>query len=151
MSSRFLPHVTVACVVHCQGRYLLVEELIAGTSTLNQPAGHLEAEENLTAACQRELEEETGLQLAPKELVAVYQFVAADGTPFVRFTFGCELDQPLPAQPQDPQIQRCHWLSREEITAWPLRSPLVLQSIDDYQAGRRLPIDAILDKRLHRG
>jgi hypothetical protein len=45
----FKPHVTVACVVHAQGKFLVVEETINGKALWNQPAGHLEANETLAA------------------------------------------------------------------------------------------------------
>ncbi len=37
----FKPHVTVACMVHAQGKLLVVEERVDGRVTWNQPAGHL--------------------------------------------------------------------------------------------------------------
>ena len=51
------PEVTVAAVVERDGRYLLVEELIAGQLVLNQPAGHLEQGETLLEAAIRETRE----------------------------------------------------------------------------------------------
>ncbi|CQJ25535.1 nudix-like NDP and NTP phosphohydrolase YmfB [Yersinia enterocolitica] len=51
----FKPHVTVACVVHAQGKFLIVEETINGKKLWNQPAGHLEADETLLQAAEREL------------------------------------------------------------------------------------------------
>lgn len=51
----FKPHVTVACVVHAQGKFLVVEETINGKALWNQPAGHLEANETLRQAAAREL------------------------------------------------------------------------------------------------
>ena len=56
----FKPHVTVACVVHAEGKFLVVEETINGKALWNQPAGHLEADETLVEAAARELWEETG-------------------------------------------------------------------------------------------
>lgn len=44
---RYKPNVTVACVINCDDKYLMVEELIDGKLTYNQPAGHLEAFESL--------------------------------------------------------------------------------------------------------
>ena len=41
---------TVAALVHWQGRFLLVEEEIAGQRRFNQPAGHVEPGENLIEA-----------------------------------------------------------------------------------------------------
>lgn len=55
----FKPHVTVACVVHAAGKFLIVEETINGKALWNQPAGHLEADETLVQAAERELWEET--------------------------------------------------------------------------------------------
>lgn len=55
----FKPHVTVACVVHAEGKFLVVEETINGKALWNQPAGHLEADETLVEAAARELWEET--------------------------------------------------------------------------------------------
>lgn len=57
----FKPHVTVACVVHAEGKFLVVEETINGKALWNQPAGHLEADETLVEAAARELWEETAL------------------------------------------------------------------------------------------
>lgn len=36
----FKPHVTVACIVHAEDKFLVVEETINGKSLWNQPAGH---------------------------------------------------------------------------------------------------------------
>src|SRR4029079_12215435 len=53
------PEVTVAAVVMRDGRFLMVEERIAGELVLNQPADHLEDGETLEAAVIREAREET--------------------------------------------------------------------------------------------
>ena len=48
----------------------------------------------------------------------------------------------IPSRPLDHGILRTRWLSREEL-AEPrarLRSPLVLQCVDDYLAGVRYPL-----------
>ncbi|VUC86023.1 mutT family protein [Salmonella sp. NCTC 11881] len=50
----FKPHVTVACIVHAEDKFLVVEETINGKSLWNQPAGHLEADETLAQAAARE-------------------------------------------------------------------------------------------------
>lgn len=51
----FKPHVTVACIVHAEDKFLVVEETINGKSLWNQPAGHTEADETLAQAAAREL------------------------------------------------------------------------------------------------
>ncbi|VFS51515.1 Phosphatase nudJ [Budvicia aquatica] len=68
--TQFKPHVTLACVVQAEDKFLMVEELIKGKPTLNQPAGHLEANETLLEGAQRELWEETGIIAAPQSLLA---------------------------------------------------------------------------------
>ena len=46
----------------------------------------------------------------------------------------------------DPDITAAHWLSAREIRACErLRSPLVLQSLDDYLRGRRFPLDLLVE------
>ena len=83
----FKPNVTVACVVQAEGKFLLVDEIIHGRLTLNQPAGHLEANETLIAAARRELFEETGIDAAPQFFMGLHQWQAPDQTSFLRFCF----------------------------------------------------------------
>ncbi|GAB7263848.1 hypothetical protein DZS_01490 [Dickeya ananatis] len=66
----FKPHVTVACVVQAEGHFLVVEEEINHRRLWNQPAGHLEADETLIQAAQRELFEETGIRAMPQHFFA---------------------------------------------------------------------------------
>jgi len=140
----FTPHITVACVIHAQGRLLVVEEQVDGAATLNQPAGHLEANESLIAAIEREIFEETGLTLSPQQLLGVHQWTANDGTAFIRFLFCSDLAQCLPTSPQDDDIDCCHWLTPAEIIASPqLRSPLVAESVKLWQSGPRFPLSVL--------
>ena len=83
----FKPHVTVACVVHAQGKFLVVEETISGKALWNQPAGHLEANETLVQAAKRELWEETGIHATPDAFIRMHQWIAPDQTSFLRFLF----------------------------------------------------------------
>ena len=140
--------VTLAVIVRAGDRFLMVEEWQQGRVMFNQPAGHLEPGERLLDGAQRELLEETGLNLPLEQAVAIYQFEAPDnGTHFVRFTFCTEVPEPLATQPQDPDgdIIRCHWLTLAEIEALgdQLRSPLIMASFRDYLAGQRFPLDAL--------
>ncbi|WP_137226908.1 NUDIX hydrolase [Shewanella sp. MEBiC00475] len=143
MTERYKPNTTVACVIHCQGKFLLVEECINGETKFNQPAGHLEANESLVDACAREITEETGLELTPQALVGIYQFSASADLAFIRYTFCSELATQQYATPRDNVITDTHWLSLTEIKALgnKLRSPLVLKSIEDYlqQIEKKLP------------
>ena len=72
----FKPHVTVACIVHAEDKFLVVEETINGKALWNQPAGHLEADETLVQAAARELWEETGIHAQPQHFIRMHQWIA---------------------------------------------------------------------------
>ncbi|MBW8185954.1 NUDIX hydrolase [Shewanella nanhaiensis] len=145
MKPRYRPNVTVACIVQCQDKYLMVEELIDGQTRYNQPAGHLEKGESITQACEREVLEETGIKLKVQELVGIYQFSPDDTLAFLRFTFFAQLSSFAKATPQDTDIQAAHWLTFDEILALEpkLRSPLVLSSLDDARNKTHYPLELL--------
>ena len=68
------PHITVATVIEDDGRFLFVEEFKAGRMVLNQPAGHLEANESLREAALRETLEETGWEVKLTGLLGIYLY-----------------------------------------------------------------------------
>lgn len=145
-------HVTVAAITERAGRFLLVEENIAGEVRLNQPAGHLESGENLCEAVIREALEETASRFQPQALVGLYLWRVPDSDlTYLRAAFCGDIGEPDPQQPLDAGVERAVWLSRSEIlarrAAW--RSPLVLRCIDDYLAGRRYPLDVLVDMLGH--
>ncbi len=141
------PHVTVACVVADGDRYLMVEEVVNSRLTWNQPAGHLEDHESLTAAALRETLEETGWTVRLQHLIGVHQWRSSEhGDAVIRFSFAATAVSHDAGRPLDAGIQRASWLRRDEIVELEhqLRSPLVLLSIDAWLAGQRLPLE-ILD------
>jgi 8-oxo-dGTP pyrophosphatase MutT (NUDIX family) len=140
------PDVTVACIVPQDGRFLMVEECIRGELVLNQPAGHLEPDESLLAAARRETLEETGWRVELTGFVGVYQWANNDGDRhFLRFAFAARALAHDAQRPLDDGIVRALWLTRAEIAAAQarLRSPMVLRCVDDWLAGKRLPLDAV--------
>lgn len=140
----FKPHVTVACMVQAQGKFLIVEETINGKALWNQPAGHLEANETLVQAARRELWEETGIRAEPQSFIRLHQWIAPDQTPFLRFLFAIDLSEPLPTEPHDSDIDCCHWLSAEQILqATNLRSALVAESVRCYHQPQRYPLELL--------
>jgi ADP-ribose pyrophosphatase YjhB (NUDIX family) len=140
------PRVTVAAVVERQNRFLMVREGIDGQLVHNQPAGHLEDGESLLAAVCREVKEETAWTFRPEGLVGIYRWRMPDGgRTYLRFCFHGGCADHDPGQPLDEGIAEAAWLSREALADAPLRSPLVLRCLDDYLAGRRLPLNALQD------
>ena len=139
------PDVTVAAIIERSGRFLLVEERIRGRLVLNQPAGHLEDGEALLDAVIRETLEETAWQFTPEALLGVYQWRSARGHTTLRFAFTGSVRAYDADRRLDPPIVTTHWLAREDIAqrAARLRTPLVLRCVEDYLAGRRLPLDAL--------
>jgi len=143
---QFKPNTTVAAVIHHQGRFLLVEEYDNNQRVYNQPAGHLESNESLIAAIEREVYEETGLALKPEYLCGIYYFHRPDlKLYFLRFCFVIELDSCLMGHPIDSEIITTHWLSYEQIVAkqQELRSSMVLECIDDYLSGNKIPLSQL--------
>lgn len=138
------PRVTVAAVIEQAGRHLLVEERAGGRAVLNQPAGHLEPGESLPAAVVREVREETGWRFHPEALVGVYRWEGAGDT-WLRFCFTGPAEAPAAPPELDPDIVAVHWLSPGALAGRPLRSPLVARAIADYRAGRRYPLDLLVD------
>jgi phosphatase NudJ len=137
--------VTVAAIIERQGRFLMVEETdgVNPERVLNQPAGQLEAGESVLAAVVRETWEETGLTFEPRHLIGLYHMQARNGLDYLRICFCGSVPEGSHPRPQDPQILDCRWLTREEIAQAGPRSSAVLHCIDDYLAGRRLPLEAV--------
>ena len=137
------PDVTVACIVPQTGKFLLVEENVRGELVLNQPAGHLEPNESLLDAALRETLEETGWGIELTHLVGVYQWTNGDGH-FLRFTFAAHARTHDSTRELDDGIVRTLWMTRDEIAgSGRLRSPMVLRGVEDFIAGKRLPLDAL--------
>lgn len=144
------PNITMACVVHCKGKFLFVEEIEYGKRTLNQPAGHLEKDESILQGASRELYEETGIRAEMQKLVKIYQWHAPRSqTDYLRFVFALELDDWVEVTPLDSDITRGLWLTLEEFNAYIAqdgqcaRNPLVIQAIQDYLHGDGYPLDIL--------
>ena len=139
---------TVAAVIERDGRFLLVEEHTPEGLRLNNPAGHLDPGESPDQGCARETLEETACTFTPTALVGVYlsRFQRGDeDVTYLRFAYCGEVGAPDPARPLDTGIVRTLWLTAEEIrlSADRHRSPLVLQCMEDYLAGKRFPLDLV--------
>ncbi len=148
MPERFRPFVTVAAIIECRGRFLLVSEYDeAPYPVYGQPAGHLEGGEDPIGAARREILEETGLALEPQGLCGIYTYVK-DYETIQRFCFYVAddtLPERLAAADPDHEIQTAGWYTREEIEALRprYRTRLVGRCFEDYFAGKRYPLDIL--------
>ncbi|HET7772992.1 MAG TPA: NUDIX hydrolase [Burkholderiaceae bacterium] len=150
MSASSKPSVTVAAIVERDGRFLIVEEDTADGVRLNQPAGHWEQGESLIDAVKRETLEETGHRFEPTGFLGAYmsRYTSAktgEDVTYVRFAFVGELGEVVAGAELSPEIRRVAFMSADDLRMMNdlHRSPLVMRCIDDYLAGRRLPLDTI--------
>ena len=141
------PRCTVSAVIEREGRFLMVEELDdEQRSVFNQPAGHVENNESLIAAVEREVLEETGYRFLPNGFTGLYRWQTPDrALTFMRLNFIGSVATESCTDRLDDDIIARHWLSRAEIATRRQRSPLVLQCIDHYLAGTRYPLTALVD------
>lgn len=140
------PHITVATIVEDNGRFLFVEEVKNDKRVLNQPAGHLEANETLRDAAIRETLEETGWDVELTGVVGIYLYTApSNGVTYQRVCFAAKAIKHHPDRALDTGIVGAPWFTRDELVAQPerWRSELVLQCLDDYLAGPVHSLDVI--------
>ena len=147
MAVRWKPNVTVAAVIEQDGRFLLVEEEAAGGLRLNTPAGHLDPGESPAEGCVRETLEETAHHFTPTALIGVYMARTrrVEDITYLRFAFAGTLGTHEPGRTLDEGIVRTLWMTPDEIRASRARhrSPLLLQCVEDYLAGKRYSLDLI--------
>ncbi len=146
-----MPHLTVACVIEQRGKYLMVEETKADKTVVNQPAGHVDDNETLLEAAVREVLEETGWLCQLTHVLGQYQYMAPNGISYHRTCFIAEATEHLEDYEIDSDIDRPLWLNAEELQGLErqgrLRSPIVMQAIEDHQAGIHYPLALIRDAR----
>ena len=146
----------MAAVIERDGYFLLVEERTKAGLRLNNPAGHLDPGESLEQACIRETLEETTYGFRPDALVGIYLTgpalpVSGPGAPvragitYLRFAFRGVLGLPDTGRQLDHGIVRTVWMTAQEIRASQERhrSPVLLQCVEDYLAGRSFPLELV--------
>ena len=148
MTEVWKPHATAGAVIEQDGRFLVVEELIQGRPVFNQPAGHLEDRESFQQAVVREVLEETGYRFQPEHVIGIYRWRnPVGGNTHVRVSFAGKVLGKVEHAQLDSGIIAPHWLTRDQLIQQPsrLRSSMVMRCIDDYIAGRRFPLDLLVD------
>ena len=140
------PDVTVAAICEHDGRFLLVKERAKSSKQIvfNQPAGHIEENETILEAVIRETREETCRHFTPSSLVGLYRLPAQNGKTYIRYTFFGSVSEIDTTLSLDPDIMSTHWMAYDEIRNHSsLRSPLVINCINDYLAGKQYPLDIL--------
>ncbi len=144
-SGTWSPHVTVATVIPRNNTFLMVREFDGERTVINQPAGHLEADESLIEAAQREVLEETGWKVSIPYFLGASLYKAPNGITYLRHSFVGRAIECLENPTLDTGILEAVWLKTDEIEAAAdlLRSPLVLNDIKRYKNGQYWPTEDV--------
>lgn len=124
----------------------MVEEQSAMGPVINQPAGHLEPNEGMQDAAIRETLEETGYHFTPRAFIGSCLWHNPENqTTYFRTTFsGTVCNKNIETQLDEGIIQAL-WMSRDDIldNKHRLRSPVIIETIDDYLAGKTYPLSLV--------
>lgn len=143
-------HLTVATVVKRDDKFLLVREFSDQKTVLNQPAGHVEPGETPLEAAVRETLEETGWHVRPTALISFTTYLSpTNGITYYRLAIAADSVEFDPKATLDSDIEEALWLDYEEIlqNENSLRSPMVMQAINDYLKGPLYPLDILKTPR----
>lgn len=147
----WMPHVTVATIVQDGQGFLFVEEqsLSASHLVINQPAGHVEANETLIEAAVRETLEETGWTVEITHLLGIYTYTPPTDPEctYYRFCFIAKALSHDATRPLDTGIEQAIWMTLEQLEETArARSPLVIRCVQDALQGKRYPLDLIYEQ-----
>lgn len=136
-------HLTVATVIHRDGKFLMVRERDQGREVINQPAGHVEPGETLQQAALRETLEETGWHVTLTAFLGINTYSASNGATYYRVSFAAEPLLQAEDAVLDSDIIAAEWLTPQDLVteATRLRSPLVMNTLEAFLAGRLYPLD----------
>lgn len=144
-------HLTVAvvverCLANQNPQYLMVREVRDGREVYNQPAGHVEPGETPYQAAIRETLEETAWHIKPAGVISFSTCRSkTNGVTYYRLALSAEVSKFDHTVEIDSDIEEALWLSYEQILGLQpqLRSPMVLQAIDDFRSKRIYSLDLL--------
>ena len=103
---------TVLCLIHKDGSYLLQDRVKKDWKGYTLPGGHIEPGESIVEAVIREMKEETGLTIKNPRLCGVKQF-PIDGGRYIVFLF--ETDQ-FEGELADSEEGKMHWIKDSDLS-----------------------------------
>ena len=103
---------TVLCLIHKDGEYLLQNRIKNDWKGFTLPGGHIEPGESIVEAVIREMKEETGLTIKNPRLCGVKQF-PIDGGRYIVFLF--ETDQ-FEGELADSEEGKMHWIKDSDLS-----------------------------------
>ena len=136
-------------IIERKGKILLVKEAQKSVKgKWSQPAGWVDLGENLIEAAKREVEEETGFEFTPTNLLGIYSLVKKElddiHHPIKIILLGrISLKQ---KKPLADDISEIRWFSPKEIEnmdSKTLRDLDVKKMVKDYFAGKKYPLEVI--------
>lgn len=133
----------VGTLVEYKGKFLTIQEAYSNKSIgkfedmYAFPMGHIYSGEDMKLAAEREVFEETGYKIEITSILGFYDIWKAFGVVFI----GKLLDEKQ-YEFDNKEIKKVAWLTKDEVLSKRLR-PAVKESIEDFESGKRYPLDLI--------
>ena len=103
---------TVLCLIHKNGKYLLQDRIKNDWKGYTLPGGHIELGESIVDAVIREMQEETGLTIKHPHLCGVKQFPLEEGR-YIVFLFETEEFEGDLCSSEEGTM---HWIDEKELS-----------------------------------
>ena len=111
MSRTEIVELTVLCLLHQNGKYLLQDRIKKDWKGFTLPGGHVEPGESIVDAVVREMKEETGLRIMDPKLCGVKQFPIEKGRYIVFLFEATQYEEELCSSKEG----KMHWIRTEEL------------------------------------
>ena len=139
----------VGAIIEKNGKILLVKETKASAKgKWSHPAGWLDVGEDPINGVKREVEEETGHEFTPNNILGIYSFVGKDGEirkHCVKIIFTGKIsDEKVRELEED--VSETKWFTPEEIENMDmdtLRDLDIKTMVKDYFSGKKYPLELL--------